>query len=135
MIAIWSPTMKPEAASRDHNKAAVKAWAACLATGDFATGDEQGSVGIWPAKGGKPVVTPVLSAPITGLSFNATGSRVAVTDSSGWLVIWDVAAAKAVHRVKRPAAIRAMTYGPTDDVILLAAGKTVEVWWLPELVK
>lgn len=133
-IAIWSPTMKAEAASRDH-KAPVKAWATCPATGDFATGDEQGSVGIWSAKGGKPAVTTVLSAPITGLSFNATGSRVAVTDKSGWLVIWDVAAAKAVHRVKRPTAIRAMAYGPTDDVILLAAGKTVEVWWLPELVK
>ena len=87
------------------------------------------------AKGGKPGVTAVLSAPITGLSFNATGSRLAVTDGTGWLVIWDVAAAKAVHRVKRPTAVKAMAYGPTDDVILLAAGKTVEVWWLPELVK
>ena len=134
-ILVWSNALKSEAASRDH-KAAVKAWASCPATGSFATGDEQGAVGIWSAKGGNPTVTPaVLSAPITGLSFNATGSRLILSDGSGWLVIWDVATAKAVHRVKRPVAIKAMAAGPTDDVILIAAGKTVEVWWLPELVK
>ncbi|QJW96861.1 WD40 repeat domain-containing protein [Frigoriglobus tundricola] len=133
-ILLWSGPLRPEAASRDH-KATVKAWATCPATGDFATGDEQGHVGIWSAMGGKPTLTSVLATPITGLSFNATGSRLVVTDTTGWLVIWDVSAAKALHRVKRPAAIRAMTAGPTDDVVLLAVGKTVEVWWVSELVK
>jgi hypothetical protein len=133
-ILAWSGPLRPEAASRDH-KAAVKAWAACPTTGDFATGDDQGHVGVWSAKGGKPALTSVLATPITGLSFNATGSRLVVTDTTGWLVIWDVSAAKAIHRVKRPAAIRAVAAGPTDDVVLLAVGKTVEVWWVSELVK
>ena len=133
-ILAWSGPLRPEASSRDH-KAAVKAWAACPVTGDFATGDDQGHVGIWPAKGGKPTLASVLATPITGLSFNATGSRLAVTDTTGWLVIWDVPAAKAIYRVKRPTAIRAMTAGPTDDVVLLAASKTVEVWRVSELMK
>jgi WD40 repeat protein len=113
----------------------VKAWATSIATSDFATGDDTGHLAIWPAKGGKPALTSVLSTPINGLSFNPTGTRLAITDSTGWLVIWDVATAKAIHRIKRPAGVKAMAYGPNDDVILLAAGKTVEVWWLPELLK
>jgi hypothetical protein len=31
--------------------------------------------------------------------------------------------------------VRAMAYGPTDDVLILAAGKAVEVWSLAELMK
>ncbi len=121
--------------SNDH-KTPVRAWADCPATGDFATGDDKGNVALWPGKGGPPTLWPVLNgAPVAGLSFNAAGSRLAATDNAGWLVIWDTAAGKALHRVKRPAPVKAMTYGPNNDVFILAAGKTVEVWWLPELVK
>jgi len=134
-ISIWSGLMKAEAPNNDH-KAPVKAWASCLANGDFATGDDRGHVALWSHKGGKPTLWAVFGgAPIAGLCFNATGSRLAVTDNTGWLVIWDTAAGKALHRVKRSAAVRAMAYGPNDNVFLLADGKTVEVWWLPELVK
>jgi hypothetical protein len=135
-VTVWSSTMRPEPQSRGH-KGPVKAWAACYATGDFATADDNGGLAVWPAKGGKPVFHGgVLSTPITSLSFNPTGSRLAITDTTGWVVIWDTAAAKAIHRIKaRPTGIKAMAYGPNDDVILLASGKTVEVWSLPELLK
>ena len=113
----------------------MKAWAECVATGDFATGDEAGNVGIW-APGGKPSVPEkVLATAVTGLSFNPSGTRLAVTDTTGWLVIWDPAAAKALHRRKLPTAVKAMAFGPGEDVIALAAGRTVEVWWIPELIK
>jgi DNA-directed RNA polymerase subunit RPC12/RpoP len=133
-IAIWSSVLRPEAASRDH-KAAVKAWADCPGTGDFATGDDQGVVAWWPYKGGKPTVAPVLTAPITALAFAPSGAWLAVADATGWLVIWDVAAGKALHRKMRTPPVKAMAFGPNDDVLILAAGRTVEVWYVPELVK
>jgi hypothetical protein len=134
-ISIWDATMRPEAQNSDH-KSAVKAWATCSGNGDFATGDEKGHVALWSSKGGKPIMWQVFDgAPVTGLSFNTTGTRLAITDNTGWLVIWDAVVGKAIHRVKRPAQVKAMTYGPSDDYMILAAGKTVEVWWVPELVK
>jgi WD40 repeat protein len=75
------------------------------------------------------------AAPITGLSFDPAGSRLAVADDTGRLVIWDVVAGKAVHRVQRPAPVKALAYGPGDNMLVLAAGRTAEVWWLPELLK
>ncbi len=132
-VAIWSETMRPEPQSRDH-KATVKAWARAN-TGDFATGDEQGNLGVWSAKGGKPTVGSVLVTPITGLSFAPSGARLLIADSTGWLVIWDVANGKALHRVKRPVPVKALAFGPTDDIVILAVGKTVEVWSVAELVK
>jgi hypothetical protein len=134
-ISVWSAAMRPEAPSRDH-KAAVRAWAECPATGGFATGDEKGSLALWPLGGGRPALWPVFDgAPISGLSFNANGSRLAVTDNTGWLVIWDAVAGKAIHRVRRPAPVKALAYGPGNNVVILAAGRTAEVWWLPELLK
>jgi WD40 repeat protein len=134
-ISIWTNTMRPEAASNDH-KAAVKSWAECVSSGDFATGDDKGNVALWSNKGGKPTVWPVFDgAPVTGLSFNTSGTRLAITDNTGWLVIWDATTGKAIHRVKRPVMPRAIAFGPTDDVMILSAGRTVEVWSLPELVK
>jgi hypothetical protein len=133
-IAVWDATMKPEPPVSDH-KAPVRAWAGCGVTGDFATADDQGTLAVWSAKADKTKVTSVFATPVTGLSFNTTGTRLLVTDSTGWVVIWDVAAGKAVYRVKRPAAPRAAAYGPTDDYVVLSAGKTAEVWWVPELVK
>lgn len=133
-IHIWSSARRADAPHRDH-KAAVRAWAACIATGDFATGDDAGNVGIWSLTGDAPKVTSALATPVTGLSFSPSGARLAITDGTGWLVIWDPVAGKAIHRVKRPTAVKAMALGPGEDVIVLAAGRTVEVWWLPELVK
>jgi hypothetical protein len=133
-ITIWSTAMRAEAPSRDH-RMAVKAWAECVETGDFATGDEQGNVGIWSMAGGKPKLTSVLATAVTGLSFSPSGARLAVTDATGWLVIFDPATGKALHRVKRPVAVKAVAFGPGDDMISLAFGRTVEVWSIPELIK
>ena len=124
----------PKLPNHDH-KAAVKAWADCPKTGDFATGDDQGHVVWWPNKGEKPTVFSILAPPITALSFAPSGARLAVADTTGWLVIWDVAAGKALHRIKRPTPVKVMAFGPNDDVVILAAGKTVEVWSVPELAK
>lgn len=132
-VAIWSETMRPEPPSRDH-KATVRAWARAN-SGDFATGDEQGNLGLWSAKGGKPTVGSVLVTPITGLSFAPSGARLLIADNSGWLVIWDVATGKARHRVKRPVPVKALAFGPADDVVILGTGKTVEVWSVAELAK
>jgi phage FluMu protein Com len=133
-ITVWSPAMKLETVNRDH-KTAVKAWAECATTGNFATGDEKGNVAVWPYKSTKPSLASVFTTPITALSFSPSGASLAVADNSGWLAVWDIASAKVVSRVKRPTAIKAFTFGPTDDTLLLANGKTVELWTLSELLK
>src|SRR5262249_30100001 len=109
-ITVWNSTMKPEPPGSDH-KAPVRAWAACGITGDFATADDHGTLAVWSSKADKTKVTSVFATPVTGLSFNTTGTRLLVTDSTGWVVIWDVAAGRAVHRVKRPVAAKASAYG------------------------
>lgn len=133
-ITIYNLAMRPEAPARDH-RAAVRAWAASP-QGDFATGDEKGTVALWSARGGKPTLWPVFDGvAVTGLSFNRTGSLLAITDSTGWLAIWDISADRMRYRIKRPTVVRAITFGPSDDLLLLAARRTVEVWSLHELVK
>jgi hypothetical protein len=134
-IAIWSNSVRPEAANRDH-KAAVRAWADCAA-GDFATGDDQGVVAWWPSKGGKPTVAPVLTPPgaIAALALAPSGTRLAAADATGRLVIWDVAAGKAVRQSRRPTPVKALAFGPNDDILIVGAGKAVEVWWVPKLAE
>jgi WD40 repeat protein len=133
-VTVWGPTMKPEPPIREH-KAAVRAWAECAESGDFATGDDQGNIGWWAFKAAKPLMYGVFAAPVTGLAFCPTGEWLAATDSTGWVAIWDVGTGKVIHRVKRPTAVKALAAGPYDDLLILASGKTVEVWWLPGFVK
>lgn len=133
-ITMYNLAMRPEAPARDH-RAAVRAWAES-ATGDFATGDEKGTVALWSAKGGKPTLWPVFDGTaVTGLSFNRSGSQLAITDNTGWLAIWDISAGRLRHRIKRPSPVRVIAFGPSDDLLLLAARRTVEVWSLPQWVK
>jgi hypothetical protein len=35
--------------------------------------------------------------------------------------------------LKRPRPVGAVVFGPGDDVLFVADGNGVEVWWLPEL--
>ncbi len=133
-VLAWSILMKPEPVNRDH-KAAVRAWTACDGTGDFATGDDKGVVAVWPYKGGKPALGPVFTVPVVGLSFSPSGTLLAATDNTGWLALVDTATLKVVQRRKLPAPVKALAFGPNDDAIILANGKTAEVWWMPELMK
>jgi hypothetical protein len=134
-VTVWNLAMRPEAPASDH-KAPVKAWAAC-ASGDFATGDDKGTVAFWSAKGGKPSVWPLFeNTPVAVLALNATGTRLAAADGTGWLVVWDTATGKPAYpRTKRPAAVKALTFGPADDLMLVSSGRAVQVWALAELMK
>ncbi len=133
-ITIWSLPMKAETVNRDH-KAPVKAWTACVGTGDFATGDDKGTIALWLYRGGKPTVEAVFAAPVTGLSFAPSGAWLAVTDNTGWLAIIEVPTGKVVQRKKLAAPVKALAFGPNEDTMTLGAGKTVEVWRLSELMK
>jgi len=128
-----------ETVSRDH-KAPVRVWATSPATGDFATGDEKGMVGLWANKSMTPKVFTATSntgAPvaITHLAFSPTGTYLAVSDSANVVWIWDLNLMRSILRVHRPTPVRALSFGPTEDLILLGNGKTVEMWHLNELAK
>lgn len=134
-VTAWSLSMRADAPANDH-KAPVRAWTAC-ATGDFATGDDKGNVALWYAKGGKPSVWPLFeNTPVSVLALNATGTRLVAADNTGWLVVWDTATGKpAFPRTKRPAPVKALCFGPTDDLMLVSSGRAVQVWALAELMK
>ncbi|MCE9565211.1 MAG: hypothetical protein K8U57_24530 [Planctomycetes bacterium] len=128
-----------EVISRDH-KAAVRVWAASPSTWDFATGDDKGMVGLWANKSMTPKVftaTSSTGAPvsITHLSFSPSGSHLAVADSANVVWVWDLFAMRSILRVTRPHPVRALAFGPYDDLLLLGNGKTVELWHMSELAK
>ncbi|MBY0459623.1 MAG: hypothetical protein K2V38_20075, partial [Gemmataceae bacterium] len=132
-ITTWSAAMKPEPASREH-KAAVRAWAHSAA-GDLLTGDDKGQVALWPTKGGKPTADAVFTVPVAALAFAPSGAKFAAADNTGWLAVVESSTLKVLQRKKLPASVKALTFGPKDDVLLLGNGKTVEVWALAELMK
>jgi WD40 repeat protein len=118
--------------SREH-KRPVKAWTVSP-TGDFAFGDEDGFVGYWP-RGGKAIARFKSGAvAVQGLSFSPCGGEVAVVDILGWVSIWDpVKGSKLVEmKQKQPAA--AVAYA-RDDLLMVAAGKGVDVYWLPAMLE
>ncbi len=116
---------------REH-KAAVRTWAVSP-WGDFATGDDDGFVGYWPNKTATITKFKTGGLAIKGLAFNPCGGEIAVVDASGWVSVWLPATGVKVFEVKQKRPIAAVAYGPHDDVLLLADGKGVDVWWLPEL--
>jgi hypothetical protein len=119
-----------EVASVAH-KAGVRTWAAAVGTWDFATGDEDGTVGVWPDKALKPAVFRATNSPVVGLSFDTWGDRLAVADAGGEVAVWALATNKTTFVKKWPSRPPAVAFGPTDDVLLVADGKGVEVVWLP----
>ena len=72
---------------------------------------------------------------VTQLSFGPSGTLLAVLDSAGVVRVWDLAAMRSILKVTRPKPVKAIAFGPTDDVLLLADGKAVDLWHLPELAK
>jgi hypothetical protein len=116
------------------HQAAVRAWAASPNGRDFATGDTAGFIGIWAGRSLTPILSRVGTAAVTHLSFSAWGNRLLVADAAGGLTVWDVAAGLPEFTARRPPS-PAAAFGPWDDVVLVADGKGVEVWWTAELAK
>jgi hypothetical protein len=123
---------KPEPVTKEH-KGAVRAWTVNGA--DFATGDESGGFGYWAKRATTPVMYWNGTAPITHLAFASWGLDLVVADAAGGLSVWDLARGKRAFEVRRPAPVAAVSFGPSDDLVLIADGKGVEVWWTRELAK
>jgi hypothetical protein len=133
-ILNWGATGPGAAAIREH-KAAVRAWAASPSTWDFATGDDKGIVGLWANKSMTPKTFTAASAAITHLSFSPSGSHLAILDSTGTVWVWDLFAMRSNLKATRPTPVKSLAFGTQDDLLLLSAGKGVEMWHIPELAK
>ncbi len=135
-ILTWtgSPRTSLQVVSRDH-KAAVRAWATCAATGDFATGDDKGTVGVWAYRSAAPRTFRAAEAAITQLAFSPSGVYLVVADGTNVVRVWDLFSQRAVVKTIRPNPVRAVAAGPNDDLVLLAEGKSAELWHLDELAK
>ncbi len=126
--------------SRDH-KAAVRAWAASPSNWDFATGDDKGMVGLWENKATTPrIFTAAKGADgtavgITQLVFSPLATHLAILDSAGVVWVWNLGEMRAIVRTKRPDPIKMIAFGPNDDLLILAASKSIEMWHVPELAK
>jgi hypothetical protein len=128
-----------EVVTREH-KAAVRVWAASPASSDFATGDAEGGVGLWANKAMTPKVFSATSSIAAGgeikhLAFSPSGALLAVADAANVVWVWNLATMKPVVQVTRPTPVRALAFGPTDDLILLGTGRTFELWHRPALAK
>jgi len=132
-ISSWPLTGAAGLPIRAH-KAAVRTWAVGPAWGDFATGDDGGFVGYWPNRSLAPP-TPFRAAPaaVTHLALGPNGGELAVADAAGGLAVWHLPTKTKLYETKRPQPAGALTWGPRDDVLLVADGKGVDVLWLPEM--
>jgi len=135
-ILTWTGSPRPsvQVVSREH-KAAVRAWATCAATGDFATGDDKGMVGLWAYRSTAPRTFRAAEGAITHLAFSPSGVYLVVADSTNVVRVWDLFSQRAVVKTARSNPVRAVAAGPNDDLVLLADGKSAELWHLDELVK
>ena len=134
-VLSWGATgPRFEVISREH-KSPVRAWAAAPATWDFATGDDSGVVGLWANKSMTPKLFSVTKAAIANLAFGPSGAHLAVADAAGGVTVWDLFEERAVLKLTRPTPVKALAFGPSDDLILISAGKTVELWHIDELKK
>lgn len=123
---------KPEVVSKEH-KGAIRAWATNGT--DFVTGDDKGMLGYWGNKAVKPTMFWNCTSAVVRIAFASWGREVAVADASGGISVWDLGAGRRAFELKRPAPVAVMSFGPSDDLLLLADGKGVEVWWIDALRK
>ena len=75
------------------------------------------------------------TAAVTHLAFASWGLDVAAADAAGGVSVWDMATGRRASEVRRPVPVTVLSYGPSDDLLLLADGKGVEVWWIPAMMK
>lgn len=120
--------------SRDH-KAPVRAWAASPNTWDFATADDKGVVGLWPDRAMTPRVFNGATAGITHMAFSPAGRFLALADAENQVWLWDLWNERSILKTKRPSPVRALAYGPSDDLLILSDGKSIDLWHVPELAK
>ena len=132
-IVTWPTTNMTSRQLNKAHKAAVRAWAVGPVWPDFATGDDSGVVGYWPDKTTTPVTFSTGKAAVTHLAFSQCGGDLVVTDAAGGLSMWGLPNRTKEFALTRPRPIGAVVFGPGDDILFVADGKGVEVWWLPEL--
>ncbi len=132
-VVTWPTTNATSKPVTRLHKAAVRTWAIGPVWPDFATGDDKGVVAYWPNKSLAPVSFPTGGGAVTHLAFNACGGELAVTDAAGVLSVWDLTTRARLFEIKRRQPVGAVVFGPEEDILLVAEGKGVEVWWLPEL--
>lgn len=137
-VVAWGrtrPRSGSEVVCRDHT-APVRAWAAAAWTWDFATGDDKGAVGLWPDGAATPrAVFAGAAAAIKDMAFSPCGRYLALADADGRAWVWDLHDRRPVVKTVRPEPVRAVAFGPNDDVVILGTGSAVELWHLPELAK
>lgn len=135
-IVTWGAVgPRSELVCRDH-RSPVRAWAASPGTWDFATGDDKGFVGLWPDKATTPrSVFQGATAAITGMAFSPHARYLALADAESRVWVWDLNTQRSVLKVTRNAPVKALAFGPYEDLLLLSDGKGVELWNLPELAK
>lgn len=114
------------------HKVPIRAWAAGPVWPDFATGDENGVVGVWPDKALTPYTLRTGAVTVTQLGFSPCGGELVVADAAGAVSVWNLPTRSKVFEVVRPPPV-AVAYGPRADVLLVSDGKGAEVWSLPEL--
>jgi hypothetical protein len=120
-IVTWGTGMASSSATKAHT-AAVTAWADAGGTWDFATADASGTIGVWANKSMTPT-TFKTGAAVTGLAMSYFGTHMAVVSADG-AEVWTTTGER-VARV--PGSVKAVAFGPTDDLLLIADGKGVRL--------
>lgn len=116
--------------SREHT-AAVRAWE-LAPNGDLFFGDDNGVVGYLPNRTQRIWTFRTGGVAVRGISVNPCGGELAVLDASGWVSLWTPQGEKLLE-VKQKRKISAVCYAQREDMLLRADGRSVELWWLPEL--
>jgi WD40 repeat protein len=92
-------------------------------------------VGLWAYRSTAPRTFRAAEGAITHLAFSPSGVYLVVADSTNVVRVWDLFSQRAVVKTARSNPVRAVAAGPNDDLVLLADGKSAELWHLDELVK
>lgn len=130
IVSLATGDKSPPVVNREHT-AAVRV---CEAgpTGDLFFGDDSGTMGYLPNRAARISTFKTGGLAIRGLSLSPCGGELAIVDESGWVSLWTPQGGK-LFEVKQKRKVRAVCYSQREDVLLLADGKGVEAWWLPEL--